>query len=86
MALPGAEHVPYLSLDSGGIAFASASKAWNVAGLKCAVVVAGSEETLTAFGRVPGHVHYQLGHFGRTTASKPIRRTSCTFTLRSAAA
>lgn len=64
MTLAGAEHVPYLSLESGGIAFASASKAWNVAGLKCAVVVAGSEETLTAFGRVPGHVHYQLGHFG----------------------
>ncbi|HEY3921009.1 MAG TPA: aminotransferase class I/II-fold pyridoxal phosphate-dependent enzyme [Gaiellaceae bacterium] len=64
MTLPGAEHTPYLSLGEGGVAFASASKAWNVAGLKCAVVVAGSEETLTAFGRVPGHVHYQLGHYG----------------------
>jgi cystathionine beta-lyase len=64
MTLAGAEHTPYLSLGEGGVAYASASKAWNVAGLKCAVVVAGSEETLMAFGRVPGHVHYQLGHFG----------------------
>lgn len=64
MTLPGAEHVPYLSLGADGVAFASASKTWNVAGLKCAVLIAGSAETLSAFRRVPGHVHYQLGHFG----------------------
>ncbi|MEV5574335.1 aminotransferase class I/II-fold pyridoxal phosphate-dependent enzyme [Spirillospora sp. NPDC052269] len=44
---PGARHVPFPSLDhpaaAGSVAFHSASKAWNVAGLKAALVVAGPD-------------------------------------------
>jgi cystathionine beta-lyase len=51
LALAGAEHVPFLSLDhemtQRAIAFTSASKGWNIAGLKCAVAVAGSAELVT---------------------------------------
>jgi cystathionine beta-lyase len=48
LTMPGATFVPYLVLAGSRHAAASvtaASKAWNVAGLKCAVVVGGSDET-----------------------------------------
>src|SRR5262249_19658109 len=45
LALPGARHVPFLSLDHAFteqvIVLTSASKAWNIPGLKCGVAVAG---------------------------------------------
>jgi cysteine-S-conjugate beta-lyase len=48
LVLPGAEQVPFLSLDHEmtrrSVAFTSASKAWNIPGLKCGVAVAGSPE------------------------------------------
>jgi cystathionine beta-lyase len=48
LVLPGAEHVAFLSLDheinQRAVAFTSASKAWNIPGLKCGVAVAGSPE------------------------------------------
>jgi cystathionine beta-lyase len=49
LVLPGASHVPFLSLDHAAtqraIVFASASKGWNIPGLKCGMAVAGSDET-----------------------------------------
>ena len=48
LTLPGATFTPYLDLNdaarSHGIAVHSASKAWNLAGLKCALVVGASAE------------------------------------------
>ena len=48
LVLPGAGYVPFLSLDheatQRAIAFGSASKGWNIPGLKCGVAVAGSDE------------------------------------------
>ncbi len=48
LALAGAEHVPFLSLDhemtEHAVAFTSASKAWNIPGLKCGVAIAGSPD------------------------------------------
>ncbi|MGW0736058.1 aminotransferase class I/II-fold pyridoxal phosphate-dependent enzyme [Streptomyces sp. NPDC002851] len=43
LVLPGAEFVPYLSVPGAerGLALHSASKAWNLAGLKAALAVAG---------------------------------------------
>jgi cysteine-S-conjugate beta-lyase len=65
MTLPGATHVPYLEVGpEHGLALHSASKAWNVAGLKCALTVAGSEGMAAALGRVPSHVRFHVGHFG----------------------
>ncbi len=47
LVMGGAEHVPVLSLDhevtGRSFAFVSASKGWNIPGLKCAGVVAGSD-------------------------------------------
>jgi cysteine-S-conjugate beta-lyase len=49
LVLPGAEHVPFGSLDhpmaERAYTFNSASKGWNIAGLKCGITVAGSEAT-----------------------------------------
>jgi cysteine-S-conjugate beta-lyase len=46
LVLPGARHVPFLSLDhpvtERAFAFTSATKAWNIPGLKCGVAVAGA--------------------------------------------
>jgi cysteine-S-conjugate beta-lyase len=48
LVLPGAEHVSVLSLDhemtQRSIVFTSASKGWNIAGLKCGIAVAGGPE------------------------------------------
>jgi cysteine-S-conjugate beta-lyase len=46
LVLAGAEQVPFLSLDheisERAVSFTSASKAWNIPGLKCGVAIAGS--------------------------------------------
>jgi cysteine-S-conjugate beta-lyase len=50
LALPGARHTSFLSMDlDPGLrrrtfAFTSASKGWNIPGLKCGVIVAGHDE------------------------------------------
>ncbi len=69
MTLPGATHTPYLSLGGEaverGVAIAGASKAWNLAGLKCAVVVTASarmQDELT--DRLAKHISYHAGHLG----------------------
>jgi cysteine-S-conjugate beta-lyase len=68
MTMPGATHVPYLTLDEArdrGVAITGASKAWNIAGLKCALIVTGSERMdglLTE--RLPKHLPYHVGHLG----------------------
>jgi cystathionine beta-lyase len=60
-----AEHVPYLSLDVGARAFAllSASKGWNLAGLKAAVAVAG-EDAVEELAEIPPQVSHGSSHIG----------------------
>ncbi|HET8615893.1 MAG TPA: aminotransferase class I/II-fold pyridoxal phosphate-dependent enzyme [Actinomycetales bacterium] len=56
LVLPGATHVPYASLDgTAGHATTvlSASKAWNLPGLKCAQIVAGDDQDLALLRGVP---------------------------------
>jgi cystathionine beta-lyase len=69
MTMAGATHIPYVSLGAQaaahGVVISSASKAFNVAGLKCAVVVSASDdmhERLVA--GLPKHLPYHTGHFG----------------------
>ncbi|HEV7627129.1 MAG TPA: MalY/PatB family protein [Streptomyces sp.] len=65
LVLPGAQHVPYLSVPGTERAFSlmSASKAWNLAGLKAAVAVAGSESA-GELARMPKEVSHGPSHFG----------------------
>jgi cysteine-S-conjugate beta-lyase len=56
LALPGAEHVPYLSLDGTAdhaVAVVASSKAFNTAGLKCAQIVTADAATRDRLADVP---------------------------------
>jgi cystathionine beta-lyase len=50
LVLDGAQFVPFLSLDheatERSFVFTSATKGWNIAGLKCGIVVAGSRASI----------------------------------------
>ncbi len=69
LTLPGRPHIPYLTAggeaEQGGVAIVSASKAWNLAGLKCALIVTGSERMHERLeSTLPGHLPYHAGHLG----------------------
>ena len=68
MTMPGATHVPYLAVagaQADGLTVASASKAWNLAGLKCAVIVSASAEMHERLEeKLPKHLAYHAGHLG----------------------
>jgi cysteine-S-conjugate beta-lyase len=69
LTMPGVEVTPYLSLDEEltgpDIALVSASKAFNLAGLKCAEVIGGSAQTAKALtSSIPAEVTYSAGHLG----------------------
>jgi cystathionine beta-lyase len=61
-------HFPFAAVDSpaaqGAITLVSASKAWNLAGLKCAMVIAGSKKANEAFQRLPDEVRVEPSIFG----------------------
>ena len=69
MTMPGATHIPYVSVGeeaaAHGVVISSASKAFNVAGLKCAVIVSTSDEMHERLvAGLPKHLPYHTGHFG----------------------
>ena len=69
MTMAGAEHVPFLSIGDAatenGLALVSASKAWNLAGLKCAQIVTASDTMHERLQKeLPSHLAVHAGHFG----------------------
>ncbi len=68
LTLSGAVHVPFVSVSepigANAITVTSASKAWNVAGLKCAVIVAGSQTMQSAMRKLPREFQERTGHLG----------------------
>lgn len=70
LVLDGPGFVPYLAVDPAGISVTSASKAWNLAGLKAAVVVAGPDaaDDLARLPEVATHGPSHLGVLGHTAA------------------
>ena len=68
LTLPGARHTPFVSLGGAaaeqGVTLASASKAFNIAGLKGAVAVAGSASRQRLLTRLPSSCQYGAGLFG----------------------
>jgi cystathionine beta-lyase len=65
LVLPGAQFTPYLSVDGSDDAFAliSASKAWNLAGLKAALLIAGPDAAAD-LRRLPEEVGHGPSHLG----------------------
>lgn len=71
LTMPAIEHVPFLRIARGNrrcVVLTSASKAWNIAGLKCALIVTGSEDVRTAvrarLKATPTETRWRIGHLG----------------------
>jgi cystathionine beta-lyase len=74
LVLPGARFTPYLSVVGGEDAFAltSASKGWNLAGLKAALALA-SPEAAADLARLPEEVSHGASHLGVIAHSAALR-------------
>jgi cystathionine beta-lyase len=68
LVLRHADHVPILSIGDEAsvrtISFHSASKAWNIPGLKCAQAVCGSDAMRAVLESLPEAVGSRTGHLG----------------------
>ena len=67
LVLPGAEHVPYLSLEGTAdhaVAVVAASKAFNIPGLKCAQIVTGDDATRDRLVEIPMAQNDSWGSLG----------------------
>src|SRR5690606_32601980 len=69
---PDAGFTPFLASGEAaqrvGYAVASASKAFNLAGLKCALMIAASDETTAVLRSLPIEVEWRTGQFGMLAA------------------
>ncbi|MHB1526853.1 MAG: MalY/PatB family protein [Candidatus Dormibacteria bacterium] len=72
LTLPGASHVAYGSLGgqaaARSITLSSASKAFNLAGLRCAVAAFGSEALRDRFAQFPAHARGSVSVLGMVAA------------------
>jgi cystathionine beta-lyase len=67
LVLPGAEFTPILSVPGAAevaLSLVSASKAFNLAGLKCAAIVTGSPAMAALVERFPSDIRWRTGHLG----------------------
>jgi cystathionine beta-lyase len=67
LVLPGATFTPLLTVPGAAevaVTVMSASKAWNLAGLKCAAVVTASPQLAAVVDRYPADTKWRFGHFG----------------------
>jgi cysteine-S-conjugate beta-lyase len=68
LTLPGATHVPFLSVSEAaarqGISLVSASKTWNLAGLKAALIIASTGAARAVTDRLAPELSYHAGHLG----------------------
>ena len=73
LTFPGKEFVPFLSVSDAaracGITITSASKAFNLAGLKCAMIISGSEPLKDRINAMPISVAFRASLFGATAAA-----------------
>ncbi len=71
MTHPGVEFWPYLAVsgDRPAVSVISASKAWNIAGLKCAQIVTNSTELSARLrAQIPLEIQHGAGHLGALAA------------------
>ena len=62
LTFPGVQHVPICSVVEHAIALTSATKPWNLAGLKCGLAIAPSRRG--ALQSLPVDLHDRIGHLG----------------------
>lgn len=72
LAQPGSGFTPFLAVSATaaqvGYAVTSASKAFNLAGLKCALILTGSDATTDVVRKLPPEVEWRTGLFGAIAA------------------
>jgi cystathionine beta-lyase len=71
LVLPGAMFTPLLTVPGAAevaVSVLSASKAWNLAGLKCAAVVTAAPRMAAVTDRFPADTRWRIGHFGVISA------------------
>ena len=72
LAQPGSGFTPFLAVSDAaqrvGYALVSASKAFNLAGLKCALMVTAGDETSAVVRGLPVEVEWRTGQFGLLAA------------------
>lgn len=76
LVLPGATHVPYLTVagdDADAVVLISASKAWNIPGLKCSQLISTARTVESVTARIPLEVTYGSGHLGVIAAVAAYR-------------
>ena len=76
LVLPGAVFTPLLTVPGAGelaVSVVSASKAWNLAGLKCAAVVTASPAMAALVDRFPPDARWRIGHLGVVAAVAAYR-------------
>ncbi len=68
LVFPGHRHVPFASLspdvEARTITLTAASKAFNIAGLRCGVAIFGSDELKRRFCSLPRHIRGGIGMLG----------------------
>lgn len=68
------EFVPFLSLgpvaESVGVTITAASKTWNIAGLKCAIIVTQNETMNRRLKALPSAMHYRASLLGAFATAK----------------
>ena len=62
LVFPGVQHVPICSVVDHAIALTSATKSWNLAGLKCGLAIAPNRRD--ALDALPVDLHDRVGHLG----------------------
>ena len=74
---PGKKFIPYLSVSdearASGVTVTSASKAFNLAGLKCAMIITGSEKLKEQINSMPISVAFRASLFGAVAATAALR-------------
>ena len=73
------EFVPFLSVSDNarevGVCVTAASKAWNIAGLKCAIIVTASPGTLALAASMPQSVRFRASLLGAHATAKAFECT-----------
>jgi cystathionine beta-lyase len=68
LTYPGVTHLPFPTISPAAsrrsIVLSSASKTWNLAGLKAALIVACDDATRAILKRLPAELPYHAGHLG----------------------
>lgn len=77
LTLPGAQHRPFSSVSAAAarrsVVLTSASKTFNLAGLKTAMMIASSDEARAVLARLPPETPYHAGHLGILGARAAFR-------------